>query len=89
MVSEEDVAHIAVITDVGVDASELKLFTGQFNAILEYFDVLDSVEGGNGEPVGPTNIFREDVVAHSLSQEDVLRNSTDPEDGFIRAPRVI
>ncbi|MCP1714697.1 aspartyl-tRNA(Asn)/glutamyl-tRNA(Gln) amidotransferase subunit C [Methanocalculus alkaliphilus] len=89
MVSEEDVAHIAVISDVGVDASELKLFTGQFNAIFEYFDILDSVEGGTGEPVGQTNIFREDVVVQSLSQEEVLRNSTDPEDGFIRAPRVI
>lgn len=89
MVTKEDVAHIATIADIGVDESELELFTGQFNAILEYFGVLDSVEGGADAVHSRTNVFREDLVKPSLSNDEVLMNATDPEDGFIRAPRVI
>jgi aspartyl-tRNA(Asn)/glutamyl-tRNA(Gln) amidotransferase subunit C len=89
MVSKEDVAHIATIADIGVDESELELFTGQFNAILEYFGILDSVEGMGGATRSRSNVFRDDVVVPSLSHEEILKNSTDPEDGFIRAPRVI
>lgn len=89
MVSKEDVAHIATIADIGVDESELELFTDQFNAILDYFDVLDSVPvGGDAAPLR-ANVFRDDEVVPSLPHDEVLMNATDPEDGFIRAPRVI
>ena len=45
MVSEKDVQHIAGLADVGISREELGTFTHQFNAILEYFDILDRVEG--------------------------------------------
>lgn len=89
MVSKEEVEHIAVIADIGIDDSELELFTSQFNEIIGYFDILDSIEEGLDSTQTRYNVFREDVPLPSLSQEDALLNSTDPEDGFIRAPRVI
>ncbi|RQD80267.1 MAG: Asp-tRNA(Asn)/Glu-tRNA(Gln) amidotransferase subunit GatC [Methanocalculus sp. MSAO_Arc2] len=89
MVSKDEVAHSATIADIEIDASELERFTEQFNTILEYFDILDAVWGRDQGDNHRYNVFREDTVAPSLSQEEVLRNSTSPEDGFIRAPRVI
>jgi len=89
MVSKEDVAHIATIADIGVDESELELFTGQFTAILEYFGILDSVEVGGDTAHVRANVFRDDEVVPSLPSDEVLMNATDPEEGFIRAPRVI
>ncbi|MCP1661906.1 MAG: Asp-tRNA(Asn)/Glu-tRNA(Gln) amidotransferase subunit GatC [Methanocalculus sp. MSAO_Arc1] len=89
MVSKEEVEHIAAIADIGIDDSELELFTSQFNEIIGYFDILDSIEEGLDSTQTRHNVFREDVPLPSLSQEDALLNSTDPEDGFIRAPRVI
>ena len=44
MVSEKDVQHIAELADVSISATELGTFTHQFNAILEYFDILDRVD---------------------------------------------
>ncbi|MDY3202577.1 MAG: Asp-tRNA(Asn)/Glu-tRNA(Gln) amidotransferase subunit GatC [Methanocorpusculum sp.] len=35
------------------------------------------------------NVFREDEVTPSISQDDALRNSHNPEDGYVRAPKVI
>ncbi|HJJ56333.1 MAG TPA: Asp-tRNA(Asn)/Glu-tRNA(Gln) amidotransferase subunit GatC, partial [Methanocorpusculum sp.] len=87
--SQDDVLHIAKLADVGLSPTEVSQFTEQFNNILVFFDILDDIK--NTESIEPTtiNIFREDVVQPSLSQEDALRNSHESEKGYIRAPKVI
>ena len=89
MVTEQDVQHIAELADIGIDEAELGTFTAQFNAILDYFDVLDRVQGDGAGARDLINVMREDVVEPSLPQEDVLRNAPAREDGFIKAPRVM
>jgi aspartyl-tRNA(Asn)/glutamyl-tRNA(Gln) amidotransferase subunit C len=89
MVSEKDVQHIAGLADVGISDEELGTFTHQFNAILEYFDILDRVEGTDHASRDLYNILREDEIEPSLSQDEVLRNAPAREDGFIKAPRVM
>jgi aspartyl-tRNA(Asn)/glutamyl-tRNA(Gln) amidotransferase subunit C len=89
MVTEKDVQHIAELADVGISPEELGTFTHQFNAILEYFDILDRVEGSGHAERDLYNVLREDVVEPSLSQDDVLKNAPFREDGFIKAPRVM
>lgn len=89
MVNETDVLHIAELADIGISSGELPKFTEQFNAILEYFDILDTLEADGPLARPLVNIFREDIAGESLSQEDALRNSHNPEDGYIRAPKVV
>jgi len=89
MVTEKDVEHIADLADIGMEPGELVPFTQQFNAILEYFDILDRVKEGNLPPLEQVNVMREDEVAPSLPIGDVLKNAPASEDGFIKAPRVM
>jgi aspartyl-tRNA(Asn)/glutamyl-tRNA(Gln) amidotransferase subunit C len=89
MVTEQDVQHIAALADIGIDTGELDAFTAQFNAILDYFDVLDRVQGEGAVRSDLSNVMREDIVEPSLPQQDVLKNAPAQEDGFIRAPRVM
>jgi len=89
MVTEKDVEHIAELADIGINTGELGIFTNQFNAILEYFDVLDQVKGDTTVTRDLINIMREDVVEPSLPRDDVLRNAPAQENGFIKAPRVM
>jgi aspartyl-tRNA(Asn)/glutamyl-tRNA(Gln) amidotransferase subunit C len=89
MVTENDVQHIADLADVGIGDAEPGTFTHQFNEILEYFDILDRVEGNGTVTRDLYNILREDEVEPSLSQEEVLANAPATEDGFIRAPKVM
>ena len=72
MVSENDVLHIAELADIGIAASELGRFTEQFNAILEYFDILDTLKVEDALERPLVNIFRDDTVRPSLSQEEAL-----------------
>ena len=89
MVTEKDVEHIGELADIGIDSAELAAFTGQFNAIVEYFDVLDRVKGDGVVTRDLYNILREDEVEHSLSRDEATRNAGAEEDGFIKAPRVM
>jgi aspartyl-tRNA(Asn)/glutamyl-tRNA(Gln) amidotransferase subunit C len=89
MVTEKEVEDIAKLADITIAKEELGEFTFRFNAILEYFDLLDTVVA-KGESVPELyNVFREDEVEPPLPQEDVLANPGGSEDGFIRAPRVM
>jgi aspartyl-tRNA(Asn)/glutamyl-tRNA(Gln) amidotransferase subunit C len=89
MATEQEVNHIAELADVGINPEELAAFTHQFNAILDYFDVLDRVSGDTSVTSDRYNVMREDIVEPSLPQEDVLANAPAKEDGFIKAPRVM
>jgi aspartyl-tRNA(Asn)/glutamyl-tRNA(Gln) amidotransferase subunit C len=89
MVSERDVLHIAELADIGIDKEELAEFTGRFNEILDYFDILDQVSAGETREAALVNVFREDVVEPSLTEDEVLANTLNPEEGFFRAPRVM
>ncbi len=89
MITKEDVEHIAQLADIGIAPEDVEEFTRQFNAILEYFDILDQVPGQTEKGMMEHNIFRDDEVTPSLPQEEVLGNAPATEDGFFRAPRVM
>ncbi len=89
MIEEKDVEHIAELADIGMERSELAEFTAQFNEILDYFGVLDQVRTEALSEAEEYNIFRDDEPVASLSQDEVLANAKETEDGFFRAPRVM
>lgn len=89
MITEDEVRHISALADLTVPESEIVKFTESFNAILEYFDILDTLEIDGKLERRLVNVFRDDEPEASLPQEDALRNSHDPEDGYIRAPKVV
>ncbi|HJJ47126.1 MAG TPA: Asp-tRNA(Asn)/Glu-tRNA(Gln) amidotransferase subunit GatC [Methanocorpusculum sp.] len=88
MITEEVVQQVASLADLNIPQANLKAFTDSFNTILEYFNILDTLEihGTLERPL--SNIFREDEIKESLSQDDALKNSHESEDGYIRAPKV-
>lgn len=89
MVVSEDVRKIARLADVGIHDDELEEFTGQCSRILTYFEILDSLPAGSGIDRELVNIFREDEITLSLSQEEALQNAALTENGFFKAPRVM
>ncbi len=89
MVTEKEVEHIAELADIGIEKDEVRQFTTQFNAILDYFDVLDQVRGDTGATCPQYNVFREDEVTPPIPPEEVLSNAGATEDGYFRAPKVM
>lgn len=89
MVNESDVEQIAALADLRIQEDRMGTFTTQFNRILEYFDILDQVNGEGGSMDRGLNVMREDLITPSLTAEEVLGNAGGREDGFIKGPRVM
>ena len=89
MVLEDEVEGIARLADISIEKEKLAGFTDQFNNILDYFDILDTVKQEEIEEETLFNVLREDEVTPSLSQTDALFNADETEDGYIKAPKVM
>lgn len=89
MVSEDEVESIAKLADITIEKEKLAGFTSRFNDILEYFDILDQVAQDETAKDDLYNVFREDEVMPSLTQEEALVNSGETEEGYIKSPKVM
>lgn len=92
-ITKKEVEHVAWLAHVDLSEEEKRIFTEQFNEILDYFEKIDDAET---EDVPPTyhvldlvNVYREDEAAESIEREDALRNAPKKEKGFFKAPRIV
>ncbi len=92
-ISKEQVEHVARLARLEVSDGEKATFARQLSGILTYIDQLKGLDTTGVEPTAtvlPTdNVFREDEVRPSLTQERALANAPDRADGFFRVPKII
>ena len=91
--SREEVLHISRLARVGVSDEDVDKMREQLSNILENFEILREV---NTDGVPPTaqsiallNVTREDRVAPSLPQTDVLANAPRQEAEFLKVNAVL
>jgi aspartyl-tRNA(Asn)/glutamyl-tRNA(Gln) amidotransferase subunit C len=93
MISSKDVEHISWLASIKINDDEKEKFVEQFNSILEYFHQLDEVDTDGVEPtyrvVDLANVFREDAISKSLTQEEALKNAPKRENGYFKSPRIV
>ncbi len=76
-VTNEEVAKIANLAMIALTPEEIEKYRKQFEAILEYVDILNEIDTNSIEVENHTelkNIFKEDIVKDELSQKDALIN---------------
>lgn len=75
----ETVKHIANLIRLKISDKEAVLFNHQFSQIIDYFQLLNSIDTKDVLPaneISPiTNIFREDEEHTSMSQDEFLKNT--------------
>ena len=89
MVTEHEVQHIAKLADIGINTEELGTFTAQFNAILDYFDTLDTVKGEGTGTSELFNVLREDEPGETLGSDEALCNACETADGCFSVPKTV
>jgi aspartyl-tRNA(Asn)/glutamyl-tRNA(Gln) amidotransferase subunit C len=91
-ITVKQVEHVARLARIELSEEEKRLFTTQFNAILDYFKILDEAETEEVQPLlnvlGMSNIWRRDETRPSLPVEEALSNAPRKERGYIKAPRI-
>lgn len=77
--SVEDVAKVAFLARLRLDASELPKFTSQLNSIVQFVEQLQELDTEGIEPLAHgievRNVFRDDKREPSLNRDDALVNA--------------
>mgnify|MGYP001760386237 CR=1 FL=1 len=84
-ITRDDVAHLAKLARLALADDELDELAGQIKDILQHVNVITAMS----HPVAIQNIAHEDVTKPCLSQESVLSQAPEVEDGRIVIPQIL
>jgi aspartyl-tRNA(Asn)/glutamyl-tRNA(Gln) amidotransferase subunit C len=93
--TRDQIAAIAALAHLELDASEIDLFTRQLGDILAYAEVVQQIDTAGVPPtaslVSRHAPDRTDEVRPSLDRDEVLGSAPDAalDGGFFKVPRVI
>lgn len=92
-ITKDQVQHVAKLARLAITDDELATFGRQLSAILTHVETLNRVEtagvDATSHVIPMQNVFREDDVKSSLTQEAALANAPDQDGGCFRVPRII
>jgi len=91
-ISKDDVRYVAKLAELEFGDKDIEKFTSQLSRILDH---IANISSADTEGVPPTshildikNVFREDVVKESISQESALENAPDRESDGFKVPKI-
>ncbi len=93
-IDKDTVKHVALLSRLALDESEIVVYGGQLSSILSYISKLNEIDTKNTLPTshavsGLKNVFRKDVVKSPLSVEDALNNAPARDGDFFKVPQII
>jgi aspartyl-tRNA(Asn)/glutamyl-tRNA(Gln) amidotransferase subunit C len=85
--TSNQVKKVAKLANLPLSNTDEEKYASQLSNILEYIELLNSIETTNIEPTynvsGQVNIFAKDEAGDStLTQEESLKNASNSRDGF-------
>jgi len=91
-ISKDDVKHVAKLAELEFDEKDIDKITSQLDRILDHVANISKVDT---EGIPPTshvldvkNVFREDEVKESVTQEAALKNAPDEENQGFKVPKI-
>jgi aspartyl-tRNA(Asn)/glutamyl-tRNA(Gln) amidotransferase subunit C len=93
-ISQDDVLHLARLSNLQLNPSEVEPLQVDLNNILEYVQQLNEVDTDNVEPTyqvsGLENVWRKDeVIDYGIGREQLLNLSPDHTADSVRVPKVL
>lgn len=90
--SADEVRHVAKLANLTLKKGEVKKFQKQLSDTISYVEKLKKLKTRNVAPTsqvtGLENVFREDEVRPSMSQEETLSNAKETYKGFFKVKAI-
>jgi aspartyl-tRNA(Asn)/glutamyl-tRNA(Gln) amidotransferase subunit C len=87
------VRHLANLARIDVNDQEVALFADQLGLIVDSMATIKAAVAGDvpatSHPIPMANVYREDVVEPSLTQEQALSAAPDSADGRFRVHAIL
>jgi aspartyl-tRNA(Asn)/glutamyl-tRNA(Gln) amidotransferase subunit C len=91
--SDFDVKYVANLARISLSPAEEEKIGAQINGILGYIEKLKELDVTNVEPTAHAvpliNVFRNDEIRPSISNEDALRNAPAKANGLFVVPKIV
>jgi aspartyl-tRNA(Asn)/glutamyl-tRNA(Gln) amidotransferase subunit C len=92
-ITAEQVRHVARLSRLALDESQLARLTPQLESILGYVAKIGEVDVSGVEPMAHAtplvNVLRDDVPGEPLPLEQVLANAPETDGPFFKVPKII
>src|SRR5699024_12885158 len=92
-IGRDDVARLADLARIQLTDEEIDRFAGEFDsimhAVVSVSEVATEDVPATSHPIAMTNVFREDVVENTLTQEQALAGAPAAEDGRFAVPQIL
>lgn len=92
-ITRDEVAHLADLARIDLDAEELDAMAPQLQVILESIASISEVAADDvpatSHPLPLTNVFRDDVVVPGLTAEQALSGAPQVQDQRFEVPRIL
>lgn len=92
-IDEAQVRHISHLSRLNPTEDEVRLFSEQLSAILEYVEQLNEVDTTDVPPTAHAlpvkNVFRADEPRPGLTPDQALANAPHREGNFFAVPKVL
>lgn len=92
-ITGKEVIHVAKLARIDIDENDLDRFAEQIGKIIEYVDILNSVDTSKVRPsshaINLNNAFRNDDEAEHTQRDTALSNAPEKEDGYFVVPKII
>ena len=92
-ISPDDVAYLAGLARIDLDAADRERLAGQLGVILDAVARVQEVAGpdvpATSHPMPLTNVFRADEVRPGLTPAQALSGAPESEQGRFRVPRIL
>jgi len=81
------------LAKMNLESSEIRLLAADLESILGYIKQLETLDVSDVTPTSHVlplkNVYRNDDVSSSLTQNDALSIAVSRKDGFFRVPQII
>lgn len=92
-ITREDVAHLARLAHIDMSAEELDRMAGELAVIVDSVKAVSEVAGDDvpatSHPIPLSNVYRDDVIGETLSNEEALSGAPDNADGRFKVPAIL
>jgi aspartyl-tRNA(Asn)/glutamyl-tRNA(Gln) amidotransferase subunit C len=88
-----DIRYVAKLARLDLSEGEVATYGGQLTDFLTHVDALRELQTADvpatAQVIGARNVGRDDVVAPSLAQSEVLSEAPETYGAYFRVPRII
>jgi aspartyl-tRNA(Asn)/glutamyl-tRNA(Gln) amidotransferase subunit C len=92
-ITKKDTEHIAMLARLHLTEDEKEMFAKQLSQILDHAGKISQLEISEISPTSHVlpvrNVYREDELKPSVSQEEALSNAPEKENGAFVIPKIV